>query len=478
MKLSQIIFKDSIAYGAVRYLSILSAIILTPIYTRLISMESYGAMEIFNTWNAVIIGCLPLGLLTALQKYYPENKNDKTSLKSMLGTILLSLIVLNLFYVLISLIIKDYFESLFFSEVTPLFNIVYWQSIGIIFLSIIDEYNTNILRSEFKRNNYLTVSILRFLILTLLGFYFVYYTGSDYEGFYRASLIAVSISVLLGLYYNTKYISLSFNTSLFKQIIKFSIHFVSVFVLFQVNNLIDRFLINHFIDIKAVGVYSIGFRIATMANIIYSSFTLAWYPYAMSLKNSEHLQTIFNIVHKIFIIISILIISIVWLYRAELIYIFAPDYHDSYYIILILLVSNIITSGAFIYSLGLHYTNKTKYLSYAAFFSVLINFVVSIITVNFWGINGIAIGTLLGSIVWVFYQYYHAQKNFYIDFDNRYYLFFFLFILFYFTLDLFFYSKQFVLLYFVFKSAITFLCIFIAFVLVKNKLKDSPILKL
>lgn len=480
MKLSQVLIKDSVVYGFVKYLSLISAILLTPIYTRLISKESYGIMELYNTWNTMLLSCIPLGMTTAILKYYPDSKNDKKLLKDILGTIFFSLIILSLIYTVISLIAQKFIINIYIGKIDSMITIVYWQCIAIVVLSIIDEYNMNILRSEFQRRKYFIVSVLRFLILTILGFYFVYYNSADYEGFYRASIIAVFASAILGFYYIKNHVNFSFNWNLLKKILKFSIHFVSVFILFQVNNLIDRYLINEHIDLESVGIYSIGARIATMANIIYSSFTLAWYPFAMSLKNNEHLQTIFNIVHQIFIVISLFIFLGIWMFRTELLYIFAPNYIEAYSLILVLLISNIITSASFMYSLGLHFSNKTQYLSYAAFFSVAAHVIFSIITVKYIGINGIALGTLIGSIIWVAYQFYYAQKYFHIKFDNIYFYIFIVFVVLLFLCDLLFTNNK-IELNFIFisiKVLISLICLFFIFIFIKNKLKNAPTIKL
>lgn len=425
MKLTKVIFKDSFAYGFIRYLSLIAAIMLTPIYTRTLSKESYGLMELFNSWNTMALAILPLGMTTAILKYYPDFKDNRTHLKKVLGTIFFSLLLIGFFYFIVSFLIADLYLKHYIGEDSHLIRIVYWQSVLIVSITLLNEYSLNVLRSEFKKGRFVIVSLVNFAILTILGYYFVYWQRSDFEGFYRASLIAIIIATVPALFFVREKISFVFNWKLIKMVLKFSIHFVSVFLLFHISNLIDRYLINEFIDLESVGNYSIANRIASMSNIIFSSFVMAWYPFAMSIQKSAHLYRIYASVHKTFVLVSLFIITSVWLFKGELLYVFAPTYYEAMVLIVVLLASSVIMSASHVYTLGLHYTNNTAYLSRGAILSVTVHVIASLIFVNEWGVYGIAIGALLGSIVWTVVLTYYSQKMFYIPHKKKYFVIFF-----------------------------------------------------
>ena len=169
MKCGTTLIKDSIVYGSFKDLSILSALILTPIYTRIISKESYGLMELFNTWNNLVIAILPLGIVTTVIKFYPEYKSNKNALQSIVGNMFSALIILSLLYIVLSFLIKEHFIEHFIGVDSKIVNIVYWQSVLVVIFSIFSSFNLNILRAEFK-GKYVAVSVTNFLILSILGF--------------------------------------------------------------------------------------------------------------------------------------------------------------------------------------------------------------------------------------------------------------------------------------------------------------------
>ena len=85
MKLLKRIFSDSIIYGVSSYLSVVAAIFLTPIYTRILLKTDYGAMDIINTWISLVVAILPLGLLNAVVRFYPDFKADPEQRKKYLS---------------------------------------------------------------------------------------------------------------------------------------------------------------------------------------------------------------------------------------------------------------------------------------------------------------------------------------------------------------------------------------------------------
>ena len=76
MNIIKILFKDSFIYGISSYVNLLAAFILTPIYTRILSKESYGLMDLCVTWNNFFMLIIPLGLTAAMLRTYQDYKTS------------------------------------------------------------------------------------------------------------------------------------------------------------------------------------------------------------------------------------------------------------------------------------------------------------------------------------------------------------------------------------------------------------------
>src|SRR5207253_5390138 len=97
----------------------------------------------------------------------------------------------------------------------------------------------------------------------------------------------------------------------------------------------------------------------------------------------------------------------------------APGYVAAYGTIAILSVYYAIAGSVSIVTVGLHIAERTKYIAGAALASVATNAVASAVLVRVVGLEGIAYGSLLGSLVRIILQVRRAQTFYRIPFSYR-----------------------------------------------------------
>ena len=138
---------------------------------------------------------------------------------------------------------------------------------------------------------------------------------------------------------------------------------------------------------------------------------------AMKIKDKENAKDTYKNVHNLYVIVGLVVLFALFMFRKELIMIFAPAYMDSYRIISILCLFLIVHSAMFLYGLGLHIKNKAKYLTISSLGSIVINIISSIILLNYIGLEWIAWGTLLGSFIWIILQYQLCNRDYNISYN-------------------------------------------------------------
>ena len=81
------VFKHSLVYGFTGIASTLAAVLLVPIYTRILSPSDYGVIAILSTLGPILVLVLNLGLGSAMFLAYfrAEGENEK---KKVVGTAL------------------------------------------------------------------------------------------------------------------------------------------------------------------------------------------------------------------------------------------------------------------------------------------------------------------------------------------------------------------------------------------------------
>lgn len=409
------LLKDSIVYGATKYFGVMAAIFLTPVYTRLLTKADYGVMDLFLTWSNLVIMILPLGIITSMIRYYPDYARDTYLKKKNLGTILVTISVISLGYALVMLFLKNIIGA----QLTDIENSaeIYYHGIFIIVGEVLTGYFLVLLQVRFEKFKYLFVSLAKLIVLISLGFLLVYYYQTGITGFFRASSISVLLGLILSTCFLYKEISFSFDYSILKKTLSYSIHLLSAGFLFQLTFLIDRFLILQYFSLEAVGVYSIGNKISGFVSLATSSFAVAWFPIAMKIKDDVDAKETYKKVHDLYFLLSFVFLSGIFLFRKELIFIFAPSYNDSYEIISILSLYTIVNASIYLYTLGLHIKDKTSYLTLVSLVSVVVNTLSSLILLKLIGLPGVAWGTLFGTLVWVLIQLYLSNKYFPVAFN-------------------------------------------------------------
>lgn len=408
MSLSKVIFKDSFYYGITSYLGIIAGVIFTPIYTRAFSKAEYGLMDLINTWNGFAQLIIPLGIPYAILRLYQEFNNNENEKKNNIGTLLSSIITLALIYIIVNEFFKSYLiENYYNCEVN---NELFLISYGIVSFNILCEFFQSINRIEFRLKRFLFLNLSSFTILVSLGYYFAITLDMRILGFFYAALYSSGIKLLLASTLGHKDINFKFKLSILKGAIKYSFPMVLVLLLYNLTNIIDRFLIQNYLDIDIIGEFSVVNRINGVFKIFIDSFQYAWIPYAISIIKKPERNHEFQKSYSYYIIISGLLLFIIVLFTKEILLLFAPRYlNTEKYIYISLLTTQIKGLGIF-YGLGMLITKKTYYELISVLSSVFINITISILLVDIMGLYGIIFGTLFGIIFYALIDRHITKK--------------------------------------------------------------------
>ena len=413
----QNLVKDSVVYGLTRYLSVIAAIFLTPVYTRIIPRYDYGIMDIFNTWISFCVLLIPLGLLEAMPRLYAEAREDGRQFRRIIGNQNSLLIFSVLIFLFISYVARTAFESRIL--LSGDFGSIYSISMALIPLQVFVSQQMNFLRLDLRRRAYTTVSVLQFAILTILGFVLVYYYRMSILGFFWASLVATSLAALYSLMLNRRFLLLSLDPGELKVMVRYSLPLLYVVLFFSMSDIIDRYILNVYMDTRSVGLYSVAVRIASIPLFFTSAFATAWFPRIFSLTEIGEQKEAIKISHAAALVFFGSILTSVILFRKELILFFAPDYMDSFNVLVLLAISNTVNGLGPLYAFGIHLRKKSGDFVKAALLSIPVNIVLSIALVRNFGPLGVAFGTMAGTILWTFLRYHYGRKYIDVSFSFR-----------------------------------------------------------
>ncbi len=198
--------------------------------------------------------------------------------------------------------------------------------------------------------------------------------------------------------------SLQIDISWIKKGVYISIPYILGTISYKTIEFADRYMIDSFIDKKAVGVYSFFANMANVINIVLFTLVVSvLYPYiveGITHQNSEKFRTYYKQFKKeIFIYSLILIISLSILLPIILLSINKAYYLKDFHIFLLLALSNIFLNWSFLYHYILYARKKDWTIFFITFIAAFVNLLLNYILIPLTGITGAAIATFISFLL-------------------------------------------------------------------------------
>ena len=166
-------------------------------------------------------------------------------------------------------------------------------------------------------------------------------------------------------------------------------------------------------SLNEVGVYSIGFRFASIIVFITGAFGQAWSPYAIKIK-SDHPDTykeFYSYVLSILFFIVLVVGGGLCLFAGEIIGLLMPlSYESSSYSMILLTFGVILQSTTQVTALGISLEGKTRLFSRISWMTALINFILNYILIPKFGAVGASIATTVSYFTLTLGYVYYTQK--------------------------------------------------------------------
>jgi O-antigen/teichoic acid export membrane protein len=389
--------KDSIFFTLANILTPFASFLILPFYTANLDVKEIGLFYSMNTLYVFLIVILGSFFEKSLVRYYFDfNENIKSFYSSifyfMIGYVSITVTILLLSENLVSQI----FPSI---EFHPYYFITI-LSASFFFIGIIPR--VHMLMNK-KSKTYVLIILITILINITLSIYSIVVLEKGALGLIEAMFYT---NICMGLFYFIwiiKYLGLKTDLKTINTILKFGLPFIPALIAAWVLNMSDRAMIDRYLGLEEVGVYSLGYKFGSIFIMASSGvmliFNPLYYKTAKSLSKNEYYKYIYILKNNIikfglFILISQLI------FLEEAIIIFAgPQYIDS------VIISQFCAISCFVSFIGgfmnyyFYQENNSLLISGLVICTAIFNVVLNIFFIPIFGIMGAIIVTLLSFIV-------------------------------------------------------------------------------
>jgi len=371
--------------------------LLLPLYSNLISTEEFGRYSLVMSLYAIIAVFYQSGLQSALSKYYLEEENESRR-KEIFSTIINAAGLIGITLSIIIFILSGWIAL----EATGTAG--YSGLIRIIFASLFFETITfitlHLLRTKELARKVVVYSSFSAVVNLIFNIYLVYFLKLGIFGIIWAQLVtSVSLFFILLPFLRDSYMP-RMRTDMLKTFLTFSYPLVIAGLLSAAVEVIDRFIIDHFLGKSEVGIYSFAYRIALVMNIFVMSLRGAWTPYSIRIYNAgnyseefgKSLTKIVGVSLLIFLSVSIFIDDLFTLNFSGF-FLFNPQYRGGIEIIPVVLASYIFSAVVTYYSVYPYVSGKSIHFLVSDLIALVINIVLNFWLIPLYGIMGAAAAT-------------------------------------------------------------------------------------
>ena len=405
--------KNSSIYLISTIVTALTAFITLPIYTRYLSPSDFGILALFGIFGMVTSRLLSLGITAATYRYYFDYKDDLFNFKVLNST--------NLIFILLIFIASGFciYKTAFWFSSIIFDNQISEELISLSFFSgcigYLFEYITNLLTAQNRAYLFSWVTISKAIVTIGLSFYFIFVFSLTYMARIYAILITETIMVLILLFFIRDLVGFHFSSKNLKKSIRFSYPLIPRQIVGMIYASFDKTFLNKSTGLVSVGYYTFGAQFATIIKWVLDSVRKTWNPFFLEKAHQntkDAKQSIVSRFYELAFLIMFCGLGIIY-FSEELIKVLTTEeFYPSMYVVPVYVYYYLFGIVSMLGGMQIMHAEKMSYLLPAVITSTLINIVLNILLIPYYGAIGAAIATAIAALVSCIINQYLAQRIF------------------------------------------------------------------
>lgn len=389
--------KDSVIYAIPQIFSKGINLILLPLYTRILSPNEYGSLDLLLIFAAIINVTIALEVSQGLSRFYITEKDIKKKIQYASSAFWFTLGVYSILSSLLFIFADDLSSKILSKD-----DMTFTLRLGAIYIWMNGIYYLiqHQFRWQFQSKDFALASLLMSLTTLLSTIILAYYFKLGLNGVIAGLMIGNFVGATFGiLKLSGTTFTFVFNKELLIKMIKFSFPLVFASLAVWSSQYMDRIMINYFLGTDQLGIYSMGFRVASIIALstigIQSAITPLIYDNYQDEKSKESLATIF----RLYFLFAVFICMLLFIFIDDVMFVFATKEFFSAKDVVFFLAPSILFSNIFLFFPGIAIVKKTYLILAINVFGASLNFTLNLFLIEKYGIVGAAYATLTSSVI-------------------------------------------------------------------------------
>jgi len=389
--------RQSVIYGLGTFLNQGIGFLLIPVYAQFLSTEDYGINGSISAFIGILGILLTMSLESAVTRFYYDLRSERER-RAYFG---LAWMVMLGFALAVTLLVELTGERLFalvFPDIPfqPYGRLATWGS----YLAVFSVLPSVMWRVREQARVFVAFSVSQFLFRVLLNIVFVVFLQQGAVGIFRSFFLANLVYAVPYAWVTLKNSSLTRSALHLRKSIAFALPLIPHRLSNWVLNVSDRILLQNYVSLGALGLYSMGYRVGMILAAFLDAVNLAWAPfYFKTAQEPAGHESLARLVTYYMFGLMFMTLGVVLLSREAIILVAAPRFYPA---------AQVVPPIAFAYSLhgiylimvsGLSYVKETKWIMAATMISAAVNVGFNLLFIPRYGIWAAAWSTLLAFFV-------------------------------------------------------------------------------
>ncbi len=381
------LLKNMSIYGLGGVASRAIQFLLLPVYTRVLTTSEYGSLELIYITFTVLGMLYGFMISSGLIRYYFD-KSDTVYRDQVLGSAFWFTFVNSIIFAAVSFLLADRVADMLFKFENGGFYIRLITVSAALKAHSTIFYSLLIARERAKR--YVSINIIILLLLMIITIYLVVFKKMGISGILIAQIISFTVEfVILSMLLFRKTI-FSFSLAVTREMLKYSIPFIPLQMASFVLSMSDRFFLQEFRTLDEVGLYSLGYKFATVLLLLTMEPFKGFPPYIFNLaKQPEKCKQALADFGRYNLAAGLFLALVMGMFSREIIMVMSDiSFHDASKVVFWLCISYVFYGLYFFSSYAIKIVKKNWLISISWVITVTVCLTLNFSLVPEYGING------------------------------------------------------------------------------------------
>lgn len=386
------LLKDSAVYAIPAFVSRGLALILVPLYTRVLSPSDFGSLDLLIVFASIVNLTIALEVSQGVARFYASEPETERKVLYASSAFWFTVACYAIF-----LLLMLFFSGKLSELIMGQAGLMLAFQIGLVYIFVngIFYLIQNQFRWELRSFHYAIVSLTMAFVTAGVSVWLAYFLQWGLVGLLIGMLSGSLVGTVLGLCWLRASLQFRFSSVQLKEMLRFSTPLVFSGIAVWVSLYVDRIMINHFLTIDDVGLYGIGHRVASIAALVMVGFQGALTPLIYAHYQNSNTPNQLEKIFRIFLIFALLMFLFLTLFASDILVIMTTQGFYDASVIVVFLVPAILLGNMYIFSPGIGIANKTHFIIWINVIGGLANVGLNYWLIPIFGIKGAGMATML-----------------------------------------------------------------------------------